>query len=298
MNIMVLVNKDFEYAGYQAGISQQILDKKIPDLKVIAKDTGTGPSKFVPSCVYKLGNHKVREFCISYLFKSGESTSNSEVKQMLLQNLIKDENPDYIISVSTTETTTKCQGGDSDTHTKNGCVFMGCNFFAKDCREFDPTTESHLNFKEPWFRANGPLISDFYNFIPANQGFLKDGMMPVPNYPAPDLTVYSEDDYVSLGVINVMHYDCYPKADAATYSDFLSSSYGGYPVGLETTHAMVKMAAEATNQAPVLFVSPIVDRYEKFNDDVGKSWDEQNFISSYNSAIVVSNMLQLIKDKL
>ena len=297
MNIMVLVNKDFEYAGYQAGIFQQLLDKKIPDLHVIAKDTGTGPAKFVPSCVYKLGADEVREFCISYLFETGRSTSNSEEKLELLQELICDEKPDLIISVSTTETTPKGQECEPKAATKNGCVFMGSQFYAKDCRKYDPSTKSHLYVKEPWFRLDVPPVFDgLYGFIKAKQNAIAEGMLQVPNYPAEKTTVYADEKYVSLGVINVMNYDRYGDADKATYDEFRSmATEDQQPIGLETTHAVVRMAAEATpDPIPVLFVSPIVDRYKCFNEDVGKSWDEQNFISSYNSAIAVTNLLELL----
>ena len=301
MNIMVLVNKDFEYAGYQAGIFQQLLDKRIPDLHVIAKDTGTRASKFVPSCVYKLGADKVREFCISYLFDAGKdvNTSNSEEKHDLLKELLKEEKPDLIISVSTTETTPIGLECDPKADTKNGCVFMGSQFFAKDCRKYDSTTKSHLYLKEPWYRLDfPPVFGGLYDFIHDNQAAISEGMLQVPNHPAAQTTVYADEKYVSLGVINVMNYDCYGKADAATYEEFNPSGHDKLlPIGLETTHAVVRMAAEEIpdhDTVPVLFVSPIVDRYECFNEDVGKSWDEQNFISSYNSAIAVSNMLQLL----
>ena len=99
MKIMILVNKDFEYAGYRAGIEKLMMLNKIPDLKMVSRDWSIGPCKKRPSCIYKLGNHIVREFCISYLFDAGENTSNSQKKLDLVSKLIKDENPDCIISV-------------------------------------------------------------------------------------------------------------------------------------------------------------------------------------------------------
>ena len=64
---------------------------KIPDLKMVSRDWSVGPSKNRPSCIYKLGKHIIREFCISYLFDAGESTSNSQKKLDLVMNLIDEE---------------------------------------------------------------------------------------------------------------------------------------------------------------------------------------------------------------
>ena len=54
----------------------------------------------------------------------------------------------------------------------------------------------------------------------------------------------------------------------------------------------------AAGKIPVLFVSPIVDRYESFDIDVDGKWGQQNAMSSYNAGVVVANMLELLKDKI
>ena len=293
MKIMVLVNKDFEYAGYRAGIENLMMSNKIPNLKMVSREWSIGPNKNRPSCIYKLGNHVIREFCISYLFEAGESTSNSQKKLKLVGNLIDDENPDYIISVSTGESTPSIEASE---RSFNGCVFMGTKFFAKDCQMFDPTTLSHLPVPQGWFVQNAPLCDGFFDIVNKYSESIADGMETVVQNPAARLTVFANKEFVSLGVINVMNYACYKKADPASYSEFINThSTKDVPVSLETTHAIVKMAA---GQKPVLFVSPIVDRYESFDNDVDGMWGNQNAIGSYNAGTVVANMLELLKDKL
>lgn len=292
MKIMILVNKDFEYAGYRAGIEKLMMLNKIPDFKMVSRDWSIGPCKKRPSCIYKLGNHIVREFCISYLFDAGENTSNSQKKLDLVSKLIKDENPDCIISVSTSEST---PGNESFECCFNGCVFMGTKFFAKDCQTMDPTTDSHLHVPEGWCVQNSPICDNFFDIVNENSMNIADGMEAVPHHSAYKLTVFADDKFVSLGIINVMDYSCYEIADPETYIEFKNNySSEGEPVCLETTHAVVKMAA---GERKVLFVSPIVDRYTKFGEDVDDKWGSQNAIGSYNAGIVVANMLEILKDK-
>ncbi|MBR0487847.1 MAG: hypothetical protein IJJ70_09130 [Treponema sp.] len=54
MNIMILVNKDFEYAGYRSGIEYQMTTGKTPHLNVTSRDTSPGREKFTPRCEYRL----------------------------------------------------------------------------------------------------------------------------------------------------------------------------------------------------------------------------------------------------
>ena len=62
---------------------------------------------------------------------------------------------------------------------------------------------------------------------------------------------------------------------------------------IETTYGIVKMsateAAADKQPCPVLFVSPITDRYRHFDDDVD---DAQNHIAGYNAALVVGVLME------
>ena len=302
MNIMILVNKDFEYAGYREGVEHRITSKKIPHLYITGRRAGTIYNFFNPSCEYDLvtdtGTHKIREFCISYLFEEKDNSSNSEIKYGHLQKLISTEKPDYIISVSTSESTAEMQNNGP----VNGCVIMGTKFYAKDCRDYDkPKPASHLTVTT--YAENDPPFYNFYNLINANQQVLTDGMRAVKNYSANTLSCITDPKYVSLGVVNITNYACYKDADPATYEDFINAAeYKGLiPEGLETTHTVVKKAAKEAvtgKDIPVLFVSPIVDRYERFDDDVDGKWGEQNRSSSFNAGVVVANMLEYFRNEL
>lgn len=314
MNIMILVNKNFEYAGYRSGVEYQVTAGKTPHLKM-KRETGGIYGFNEPSCVYELESdtqtHSIREYCINYLFPEGKSSSNSQNKCALLTTLLKmcidDEwTPDWIISVSTSESCPEVQNLKGNTSV-NGCVFMGSQFFAKDCREYDkdPVELSPLTIAEP-FMGSGSIIDEkkFSDFILMNQSQIIDGMHSVKNAPAENLFCDANPNNISLGVINITNYNNYKEADPATHDEFkkfVGSSL--IPEGLETTHAVVEMATQIIGtkyhkKMPVLFVSPIVDRYRQFDFDVDGNWGEQNRLGSYNAGVVVANMLELIRNDL
>lgn len=300
MNIMILVNKDFEYAGYRAGVDSRIRANAASNLNVIAYDTGVGPDKLHMSRMYKLGEHTVKEYCISYLFPAGANTSNSEMKYSLVRNLIKQENEKnkigLIISVSTSESTEKAEEGYDSL---NGCVFIGDKFYVRDCRDCDTSTTSYLKVDNQYY--NGHVDETIYDLLKTKKVQLKTGMKTAPRVPNPNPFVYVDTDIISLGVVNVVNYSAYSDADPKTYDEYKDNKkYNEIPVCLETTHVVVKMAEDAVmgDRTPVLFVSPIVDRYRHFNDDVDDKWGNQNLTCSYNAGVVVANILENVINEL
>ena len=299
MNIMILVNKDFEYAGYRAGVDSRIRANAVPSLCEIACDTGVGPDKSHISRMYKVGDNTIREYCISYLFPAGANTSNSEMKYALVRNLIKQESEKYdidlIISVSTSESTEDAQG---EYDSVNGCVFIGNKYFARNCRDCDMDSESYLEVRNQYYK--GLVDQKIFDSIEENKDKIKTGMKVPPNTPNDNPFVCGSYDFVSLGIINVMNYSGYETADPKTYDEYIDKGKIGKPVCLETTHAVVKMAEFAVleHKTPVLFVSPIVDRFKHFGDDVDGKWGGQNLTSSYNAGVVVANMMEYVINNL
>lgn len=304
MRIMILVNKDFEYAGYRAGVAYQMARHRLPSMRVVSSDAGIGPKKFTPSCVYELKKgeftHEVTEFCINYMFGAGEKSSHSQKKYEILRNFIGslDEKPDLIVSVSTSESTPDAQEratADKD-GSVNGCVYIGHRFFAKDCRGGSVKSDSNLYVRENWNECNGEISSLIKVFD--HSADIQDGMTQMPNNPAKDLFVDANPGNFSLGVINVTEHKDYEEADPRAYEAYMKLTGGSLtPVSLETTHAVVKMAA---GTIPVIFVSPTVDRYHRFAEDVGldSNWGSQNRIGSFNAGVVVGNILEHLADKL
>lgn len=114
------------------------------------------------------------------------------------------------------------------------------------------------------------------------------------NSPAEQLFCEGNNGYTSVGVVNVTNYKAYSVADKAAFEFCVNS----YPicVCIETTHGIINMSVKSAfkkDTPPVLFVSPITDRYLHFDEDVGTS-GLQNYIAGYNAGIAVGELLMEI----
>ena len=179
---------------------------------------------------------------------------------------------------------------------------MGHRFYAKDCRNYEQEPyPSELELGKKNYFEDEKLNDNFFNLLNNNRSALEQGMELVPNKPFKFPRIFADEQNVSLGVVNIIDYYLYKKGDPATYEEFNASKRDGVPVGLETTHAVVKKAVHdyfAPNRdVPVLFVSPMVDRYLCFDEDVEDRWGAQNKMASYNAGVVVINMLEHIFTK-
>lgn len=209
------------------------------------------------------------------------SGSHSQQKAMLLPGYIRKDDPDLIISVSTAESSPSIQPEDTS---KNGCVVIGGGFYTFDAHSFDPTSPSRLPAQE--YRENN-VPSEVYKLLTDSVKTEAVEKFCVPVHtPAQPMEILVGPRYISVAILNVVHYDAYKTADPAAYEACVKEHGSQYPAAIETTHGIVKACAGAI---PTLFVSPITDRYKHFDDD---DRDGQNRIASYNAGAAVSRWLR------
>ena len=300
--VAVLVNKKFEYEGFREGV------KQVLGVADISK--------------YEFKNIAVSEFCIENAVKwEGKSPSNSEQKFKGLVDDVFEEipKPDCIFSVSTCESTYEAQGGETDDskpeRSANGCVFVGGRYFLSDCREINiggETSSLSVDGKGYYPLQDGvaELLAQLND--PTLVKTISGSLHAVPNFSAKQLVYSSGAEKCCVGVVNVTNYKQYPIADGYAYGLFYKEaakkkSEGkdfGTPIGIETTHGVVRMAAEAKYGAnvPVIFVSPITDRFVRFDKDVtstvGKTgFESQNYACSYNSGVALAHMMKFLDEK-
>ncbi len=290
---IVLVNKDFEYRGFIEGLRE-----------VIPVSSGTNGRD--AEC--RIKNVLADVYCIEHLFDEKENSSNSHVKYGLLKKLFRSNefrigDVEAVLSVSTAESTPDVQGKGGE-ESRNGCVYVGNRFISYDQRLCDPTTKSDLELdggpEEDSELFNEKEICDgLYAALNKTDMAFK---WPYRNASA-NLGCTAGDDFVSVGVVNVMDYSCYKDADAEAYKAY--ASYGQHkPVCIETTHGVVVKAFNRVCRelgcatcAPVAFVSPIVDRYLKFDEDVDGKYGRQNFVCSYNGGVATGHILSILNAK-
>lgn len=308
--IMVLVNKAFENGGVVDGVRNVLGDQDFMDLT----------------------NLDIEYYCLErdMAWKPGESSSNSELKYRYLLDFLKGkETPDFILSVSTCESTYEGQGGatkDGDpSRSANGCVYVGGRFFLADCRAInkgvppekmsnldigDSTTEDTTYY--PLQNRAENLLADLNEEPLVRQiNCLLNTTPIVPQSPAGQLRYSAGVDKCCLGVVNITNYEQYPIADGFAYGLFYKEAAKakgfdfGIPVGIETTHGVVRMAAGNVYSAdiPVIFVSPITDRFVRFDVDVTSTEKEtektkkQNYVCSYKGGVALGCIMKYLNEK-
>lgn len=131
-------------------------------------------------------------------------------------------------------------------------------------------------------------------------------MVSLPNLPSKKLFCYSDRNAVCLSTVNIINHDLYNYADPTTYSNFIlfndvMKNGRLHATGVETTHAVVNMAAineELDNPIPVTSISPIVNRFTHFEETGDGRWGKQYGLGSYNAGIVMANLLESFRNEL
>lgn len=304
--VLMLVNKSFEYNGFRMGIAQAYAQGEF-EANICSDELGAEAKKPMngPIARYKLPMLDVEVYCTEYLFKEGESSSHSERKYEILTNLIGKVKPEYVISVSTSESTTNAQKQITRdaSGTANGCVYVGNRFFVADCSKFDPHG-SQLKLSTNYYHC-AMLHLKLYDELNEKREWVRNGMRPVRYNSAhqDDLKCIAAETNLCIGVVNVTNYLKYVVADPYAYTACLTNkaiSAGAFIEGIETTHGVVAKAVCDTigKDVPVMFISPITDRYEHFDADVDGTSGMQNREVSFNGGVVTAHILELWDDLL
>lgn len=199
-----------------------------------------------------------------------------------LPQAITDDKADLIISVSTAN-----YPNPEVTH--NGTVVLGGNFFIHDGNP-DSHDDPEHNLIDTFIASNvDPAVFRLTETINARLHCYPGGMsklVPPPNCPAAQLVCKGAATFTAVGSINVTDYGCYDTIDAQALEEFAAAAPEGVTANsIETTHGVVKISAK---DAPILFLSPITDRLNHFNEDVT---DTQNYVSAFNGGLVLGELL-------
>lgn len=287
--VAIIVNKRREVEGFLEGL------KKFDFLSSIQiKEQHTPPAPCYRMSEWRM-NASLEQLdftirCIEDIMPPADSRvpetsgSHSQQKAMLLPGYLRDNDADLVISVSTAESTPSIQSGGTSL---NGSVVLGGGFFTFDAHRFDPQSPSNL--KAPDFEKNN-VDERIYQLLgtPELQAEAVGRFRTPPHSPAKPMQILSDPSYISVAAINVIHYQAYEQADPEAYQACVKTHGDKYPATIETTHGIVRMAADST---PTIFVSPITDRYKRFAEDVDPQ-GQQNHAASYNAGVTVALLLR------
>lgn len=310
--VTVMVNKHFEVEPFIAALMTLSNKKELGFPKPLQLNIPTdGLNRMNKPRAYYEGdklNFDVEVWCIEDLMNPVSSASNSEQKYNDLcfhfSKHFREKRPELVISVSTAESTPDIQGFENDIEPDsiNGSVIFGDKFFMFDASDFDKESESSLKFDVDY--SNGEI--GFWNYMqPQILSTMTKYFWEQENAKAKaeKLLCDGNSQYLSVGVVNVTNYSAYKEADPAAYkaAEQIAASNGLKRVCIETTHGIVNSAViYSCNEikvktVPVLFASPITDRYERFESDVGTS-GVQNYIAGYNGGAAVGCFLKYLNN--
>lgn len=286
--VEVIVNKSWEFEPFfNALVSTKLRAEGLPLPDVINQPV-PGEVMYLPRALYNSMNITIGLRCVENMMDPTDNPSNSQAKLKYMPEIIRNDHPNIVISVSTAESTPDIMNDNLDSI--NGSVLIGGNFYMFDARKFNPTQPSPSQLNVAGFQKNS-INDSLYNLIsPSFSKTVVSKFIPQKNARATEMRCIANPKYASVGVVNIVEYGGYKKGDPAAYNEFVlqlgNSDY--IPVSIETTHGIVKMAAGTT---PTLFVSPITDRYEHFDDDVDAV---QYYIAAFNAGIAVGELLMQI----
>lgn len=294
--VTVVVNKAWEYDPFFSAITHPFLrpaglpdPSKINDVKEPMKE---------PRAEMHLENMDVVFRCVQNMMDPDVNKSISEAKMVYMPEYLASDNPDLVISVSTAESTPDI----AKALTKfintsiNGSVIIGNQFFMSDQRAVDRTKPKSNLAVNPYADYSEDISDALYSNINKDAERIARKFLPQKNAPAPTMYLLASKKVVSVGVVNIVHYEKYPIADENSLKEFYNTGSLDCPASLETTHGIVSMAANPIGgkHVPVIFVSPITDRYLCFSEDVD---DVQNYIAGFNAGLAVGEILVMLNDK-
>lgn len=278
--VLIVVNKNWECEPFLEGFKANIPNEPLVFLSPMSKDN------YMSSCraEYHFDKYDVVVRCIQDLMDPDKGKSNSEEKYRVLPGFISAEKPDLVISVSTAESTPEGKNN------LNGCVVFGGQYFMFDAKNFDPSSQSSLTVPERMrICAYDKKLFDILDDDLCKRAGAK---FKKPEYhPADVMRIEASPDFACVGVVNVEDYKAYEEADPAAYKAYPKNHAENPPMSIETTHGIVRMSTP--KEVSVIFVSPIVDRYKSFAEDVK---GEQNEYCSYNAGVAVAEYIKQINE--
>jgi hypothetical protein len=239
----------------------------------------------VPRATFEYNLFTAEVWCVSDLLDSLDSTeqSSSEQKSDRLERIFEyGDKPGLVIAVGTASTPIAGTN-------QNGGVNVGTRVFMHD--GYPNGTNASSNLSLPDFdqliesTISRAMFAQVESMDVTNA---RTRFLPVPINPSPSVDIGIGFEDVALGTINVTNPADYAAKDPLTLQAFEALKTRATAVSLETTHGLIRAKA---GDSPFLFVSGIVNRFQRYNTDVGPRSDAQNTIGAHNAGVVLTWML-------
>jgi hypothetical protein len=249
------------------------------------------------------GHATIEVWCIEDWMDPGAGSSNTPEKVRVLPRFFSSSaggpggSPDVVLAFGTAGIPTGLPF--------NGCVAVGTRCFIHDPFAGKPPPARVIVRRdkrtEPMWtdsRLDTLLTStapaDFFRRAQDAARYAAEARFVAPPIHAgAPLTVLAGNGFASLGTVNVTNYDDYVWADPAVLKAFNQGQIQNEVGSQETTHGLVRLAAEdffgATPQ--FFYVSGITDSLGLFDMEVGPRQYAQNFAAAHNAGVALAWLL-------
>lgn len=244
----------------------------------------------VPRAIFAYNHFRAEVWCISDLLDHypAADQSSSELKARLLHHIFdyteadqRHQDPGLVIALGTACTPIDIQN-------RNGSVAIGTSVFMHNGRAGCSTSTSNL--QSPYFDQllESSITPQMFAAIAAmDVTSAANRLLPVPTNASAVIDISIGLGDVALNTINVTDPACYASCDNSTLEAFKALHLKNQPVSLETTHGLIRIQSDS----PFLFISGIVNRFQKFSSDVVPRLNAQNTAGAYNAGVAATWLL-------
>lgn len=245
----------------------------------------------VPRATFVYKNFNTEVWCVSDLLDNLSPTeqSSSEQKAKRLPEIFAyGEQPGLVIAVGTASTPIRGVN-------RNGGVAVGTSVFMHNGFPDGANTASNLKLSNFDQLIKSTISEALFERIQAmDVTSALSRFLPVPLNPSSSVDISIGMGDVALGTINVTNPADYTTRDPLTIKAFNALETAATPVSLETTHGLLRVAS---GDCPFLFVSGLVNRFQRFGTDVVPRLSPQNTVGAHNAGVVVTWLLSSLDQK-
>jgi len=242
----------------------------------------TAPAR--PRCIFDFEFARVEVWCISDLLEhlpdKSKWQSSSERKAERLPEIFAGETVSLSIAVGT------ASSGDIDS--RNGSVVIGTKSFLHNSKPNGSNPDSNWRSEHFDELLHSSITTDEFSAITTLESGLRrqvsSKLLSPPLAPAKEPQVLADYDAVALGNVNVTDYRDYDFTDRETIEAFKSAGKDLLLGSLETTHGLIRVLGSSR----FIFVSGIVDRLNRFHEEVSPRPYAQNTAGAHNAGVVLA----------
>ena len=242
------------------------------------------PAPAKPRCVFDFDFASVEVWCVSDLLEhlpdKSKWQSSSERKAERLPEIFIGETVSLSIAVGTASS--------GDIESRNGSVVIGTKSFLHNSKPNGSNPDSGWRGGPFDKLLHSAITTDEFSALTALESDLRrevsSRFLSPPLAPAKEPQVLVDYEAVALGNVNVTDYRDYDSTDRETIEAFQRAGKDLLLGSLETTHGLIRVLGSSR----FIFVSGIVDRLNRFHEEVSPRPYAQNTAGAHNAGVVLA----------